>query len=305
MVYIPTFDYQCPVCKGRNVFLDLEEGNIVCKDDGTVIKTREIDYGREWRNFLDESSYKKVRTGYPITFAIHDKGLITDVKLAKNLSGGQKASQNNLNKYQRRVRMSSGKDRNLYLAFEFLERVCSNFNLPDYVKETAAIIYRRAITENKKNKSIKGLMLASIFLTCKIHNIPLPLNELIKFAGFTRRNFSRCYRYLLEKMPNDILNKINSSNNALLYIPKIVKEINLSIEVENLARQILSLALENGLSSGKTAKALAAAAVYLACILTNQKKTQSEIAKIAGITEVTIRNRCKELINNIDVEIKL
>jgi transcription initiation factor TFIIB len=41
---------------------------------------------------------------------------------------------------------------------------------------------------------------------------------------------------------------------------------------------------------------LAAAAVYAASLLTNEKVTQSEVSEVANISEVTIRNRYHELL---------
>jgi transcription initiation factor TFIIB len=40
---------------------------------------------------------------------------------------------------------------------------------------------------------------------------------------------------------------------------------------------------------------LAAAALYIACVINNEKRTQKVIADAAGVTEVTIRNRYKGL----------
>ena len=48
--------------------------------------------------------------------------------------------------------------------------------------------------------------------------------------------------------------------------------------------------------------ALAAATLYMSCILNGEKKTQSEIAKASGITSVTIRNRYSSLKKEIKIQ---
>ena len=45
---------------------------------------------------------------------------------------------------------------------------------------------------------------------------------------------------------------------------------------------------------------LAAAVVYLSCLKTDEKKIQRYIADAAGVTEVTLRNRYKNIISQLD-----
>jgi len=47
---------------------------------------------------------------------------------------------------------------------------------------------------------------------------------------------------------------------------------------------------------------LAAAAVYYAALINGQKVTQRDIANAADITEVTVRNRCKSLLQDFGVK---
>jgi transcription initiation factor TFIIB len=48
---------------------------------------------------------------------------------------------------------------------------------------------------------------------------------------------------------------------------------------------------------------MAAAALYIACLQNNEKITQRSISEAAGVTEVTIRNRYKALIRQLNIEI--
>ncbi|MEK6827388.1 MAG: sigma factor-like helix-turn-helix DNA-binding protein, partial [Nanoarchaeota archaeon] len=59
------------------------------------------------------------------------------------------------------------------------------------------------------------------------------------------------------------------------------------------------------LTSGRGPAGIAAAALYVAALMNDEKKTQREVADIAGITEVTIRNRYKELIEKLKLEDKI
>jgi transcription initiation factor TFIIB len=80
------------------------------------------------------------------------------------------------------------------------------------------------------------------------------------------------------------------------YVPRFASDLDLSDESERRARELLVNARETGILSGKSPVGLAAAAVYAAALLTNEKVTQSEVSDVANISEVTIRNRYKELL---------
>jgi transcription initiation factor TFIIB len=76
-------------------------------------------------------------------------------------------------------------------------------------------------------------------------------------------------------------------------------------EVQSKAVEILRQASEKELTSGRGPTGVAAAAIYISSILCGDRRTQREVAEVAGITEVTIRNRYKELAEELDIEIIL
>lgn len=298
---------RCSNCNKNKILHDPINATLICENCGTVIKSKEIDYGREWRVFFDGNLDKKVRTGTPGTQAIHDKGIGTVIKTVKQnkFTVSQLERIKNLSKYHKRIRINSSIERNLYNAFEVLEKFSSTMNLPKDIKETVAIFYRKIIKNSYiKGKSIKGILAILIFFSCKLANYPVSLEKIISTLNISKREISRCYSYVLQSLPPDMIKKLKS-NNAIIYIPQIINSLNLNPEVEIIAKKILEEALKKGITAGKTPKGLAAATVYLACIISSDKRTQKQIADIASVTEVTIRNRCKELINSLDIEIKL
>ena len=50
---------------------------------------------------------------------------------------------------------------------------------------------------------------------------------------------------------------------------------------------------------------MAAAALYISALLHGEKRTQREVADAAGVTEVTIRNRYKEILVRFSLRPKL
>ena len=81
----------------------------------------------------------------------------------------------------------------------------------------------------------------------------------------------------------------------MTYVSKIAERTGISGQTQGLAIKIIRDAKAKRAASGKDPMGLAAAALYIACLLKNEKKTQKDIAEAAGVTEVTVRNRYKSL----------
>ena len=62
---------------------------------------------------------------------------------------------------------------------------------------------------------------------------------------------------------------------------------------------------EKGLTDGKSPCGVAAACVYIAASVEGFHRTQREISEASNTTEVTIRNRYKEICSVLGVEISL
>ncbi|HLI45583.1 MAG TPA: TFIIB-type zinc ribbon-containing protein [Geobacterales bacterium] len=305
-----TFDYSqvsCDLCGSSNLIINKEEGSLVCKECGNVVAKNLIDLGREWRIFFGEHEESPARTGAPSKMAIHDKGITTDIRLTgkDKFSGMRYEKAISLTRYQRRIRVSSTEERNLYNAFVYLDEIAAKLNLPDRVKETAAQLYRKYMNEcSHKGKSVRGLLSACIYSACKLCDYPMPLKELLGKMDVRSRNFSKYYARIQEVVPKEFNNKIRS-NSTLNYVPPLVDRLKLGSEIEITTKNILEKALNSGMIAGKSPLSLAAAAVYIACTLTDNRRTQRQIAEVSGVTEVTIRNRSKELIRSLDISIEL
>jgi transcription initiation factor TFIIB len=89
----------------------------------------------------------------------------------------------------------------------------------------------------------------------------------------------------------------------LTYVSKIAERTGISGKTQGLAIQILRIARKKRAAAGKDPMGLAAAALYIACLQNNEKKTQKDIAEAAGVTEVTVRNRYKTLKKQLNLEL--
>ncbi len=294
----------CPECGGTDIVCDAERGEYICRNCGYIFAYM-MDEGPEWRAFDLEQKEIRSRGGPPITATIHDKGLTTTVGTFKSstyhkLEPRQVLTMWRLRKWQNRIRVSGSKDRNLAQALGELQRAADVLRLPKYVVDTASEVYREALTVEVKEKSIQGLVGASIYIACKLCRVPRTLNSIARACGMKKRDVGKCYRNLLRALGIKI-----PRMNPKTYIKKFVNQLKLPLEVEKYAEEIYEKASAHRMTSGRGPAGMAAAAVYIIATLFNQRKTQRKIAKIAGVTEVTIRNRYKEFIENIDFIVEI
>lgn len=287
----------CPDCKSDRLKRDTEAGEVVCMNCGVVVDSKIADSGPEWRAFDEEQRVKRTRVGAPLTYTIHDKGLSTMIDwhdrdiYGKSLSPGQKAQVYRLRKLQRRVRVSDYTERNLSIALGEITKISNNLNLPKNIIETASVIYRKAVKERLiRGRSINGITAAATYLACRQCGLPRTLDEVTQSSSVNKKEVSRSYRFLVNE-----LDCYTPPIRPGQYISKISNHLTMQGKVEEIAYKILSAAKEAKLTAGRGPTGLAAAASYTASLLTGERKTQREIAKIAQVTEVTVRNRYKEL----------
>ncbi len=297
----------CPECGSTDLIRDYEAGEIVCERCGYVISTILFDTGPEWRAFDEEQRERRTRVGAPLTWTIHDKGLSTVIDwhdsdiYGRKLKPKQKARIYRLRKWHRRSKVSGATERNLAYALSELTKVAYKLNLPKNVLETASVIYRQVVRKRLiRGRSIQGVAAASIYMACRQCNVIRTLEEVAKASNTSKKEGGRNYRFLLRNLNTKVL-PVNPNN----YVSKFISQLSLSGNAESLAIKIIKIASELKLTSGRGPAGVAAAATYIASLLTDERRTQGEIAKGAHVTEVTIRNRYKELIQKLYIKVKL
>lgn len=288
---------RCEECKSR-LERDSEHGELVCANCGLVQKTKEfsLDY-RPARAFSMEQADERRHSGPPSTISIHDKGLSTDIGWKDKDSYGKSIPQKNrflmyrLRKWQRRIRVANSTERNISSALQELDHKASLLGLPKDARETAAYIYRRALDKNLiRGRSIEGVVAASLYAACRNHEIPRTLDEIAAVTRKGRKEIGRTYRFITRELGLRI--RITKPED---YVPRFCSELKLDNDVQAKTMEILGEAREKELVSGRGPTGVTAAAMYIASILCNKRIPQSEIANKANVTEVTIRNRYKEL----------
>ncbi|MBI2670822.1 transcription initiation factor IIB [Candidatus Woesearchaeota archaeon] len=290
---------KCPECGSINLLLNKEKGEVICKDCGLVVEEKMIDFSHEWREFDHEQSAKRRRAGAPMSYTRYDRGLGTSV--------GQKADVYQLDTKERskffrlrkwQYRISTAIERNLKLALAELKRVSSYLKLPKSVEEESARIYTMAVQRGLvRGRSMESVVAGALYAACRRHEVPRTLDELSEASGIDKKEIGRTYRFITRELGIRIL-----PSNPVDYIPRFASALKLSPETQSKAVEILEQAQEAELTSGRGPTGIAAASLYVAALANNEKRTQREVADVAGVTEVTIRNRYKELLKELKLK---
>ena len=298
---------KCPECTGKHLSKDYERGELVCENCGLVVESGSIDQGPEWRAFDAEQGEKKARTGAPMNYLKHDRGLSTQIGWTNRDSYGKSIPTNNraqlyrMRKWQRRIRISNAVERNLAVALDELNRVASKMDLPKSIRECGAMIYRRAVNKNLiRGRSIEGVVAASLYAACRQSNVPRTLDEVANTSRVGRKEIGRTYRFMGRELNLRLL-----PTSPQDYISRFCSELKLSGAVHTQSIDILKRAEKEELTSGRGPTGVAAAAIYISSIKCDERRTQRDVSDVAGVTEVTIRNRYKELVDKLEIKIDI
>ncbi len=295
----------CPECGSTNIVNDPDSGELICGDCGLVMKDTMVNAGPEWRAFTPTEKNSRSRVGVPLSFAVHDKGLTTMIgrvgrdAFGRKLPMDTKLQMLRLRKWQIRSRVHSSVDRNLAQAMAELDRLSDKLHIPPSIKEKAAVIYRKALDRGLvRGRSINAITAASLYAACRMTQTPRTLREISDQSPIEKKDIARCYRLMLRELEIQM-----PKPEAQLRVPKIAAKVGVGEKTQQTAVDLLRRATELKTTAGKDPMGLAAAALYIACVMCDEKRTQKMIADAAGVTEVTIRNRYKGLKEALDLKI--
>lgn len=287
---------RCTRCGSEELILDPELGEEICGSCGLVLSESLVDYGPEWRAFTSAEKDSRPRTGPAESYSLYDRGRTTRFGLDRDAHGrrldlGTREMMSKLKRYDNRSKMDESWSRNLSIAMAELDRLSAHLHIPQGVREQAALIYRKCLEHDLvRGRSIDAFVAASLYAACRLNQVPRPLKKIVQSSTRERSEVARSYRLLLRE-----LNLRMPIDDPIKFVPSIASRLKLRHETENQAIEILRRAKNLQALSGKDPRGLAAAALYMACVETDDKRVQKDIAAAAGTTEVTLRNRLRGL----------
>jgi transcription initiation factor TFIIB len=303
----------CPECESTLVD-DIQNGERFCSACGVIVAEQMADYGPETKSSSLEEKMKLARATGQTTYSQHDLGITTEIAIGtKDFSGksinSQVANQmHNLRKWQQRVRVSTPRERRLSIVLAKIGETCKTLALSKNVLETASMIYRSLDGKVEvKGKSVVSISAATIYMACKQCGIVRSLDEICRGLCSPKdlkpktKLAARYYRTMVMELGNSTAPVVTMDK----YISKIANLTGTDVRVERLALEISEKTKDRNLADGKAPNGIAAAYLYVASILLGQNVLQRDVSSVAGVTEVTIRNRCKEILTCYKLRVTL
>jgi len=287
----------CPDC-GGSLAADSTRGETVCGECGLVVAEDNIDHGPEWRAFDSAERDQKSRVGAPTTKMMHDDGLSTNIGWqnkdanGNTLSASQREKMQRLRTWNERFRTRDHSERNLKQALGEISRMGSALGVPESARETASVVYRRALDEGLlPGRSIEGIATAALYAAIRQANLPQTIDDMVLVSRVDEQEFTRAYRYINRELALEI-----GPPDPADYLTKFVSAVGASDELARRACDLLETGKAANVHSGKSPVGLAAAAIYAAGLLVNEELTQETVSDATDVSTVTIRDRYRELL---------
>jgi transcription initiation factor TFIIB len=286
----------CCICDSGRQITDLASGEIICGSCGRVSPDKAMENRAEWRTFSSENISRQ-RVGSPSSLAFHDMGLSTIIgKVNKdsaghNLDASMDYRMQRLRTWDARTRVQAAGHRSLMQAFSELERLKDKLGLSNAIVQKTAYIYRKAQEKRlARGRSVSSILAAATYIACREMGAARTLRDFTEITNVKRKALSRSYRLLVLKLDIKV-----PSMDLMKCIAKIANKAKLGEKTQRMAMFTMNDLINKEIAAGKDPMSLAATVLYLSCLTNGEATTQKEIAEAAGVTEVTIRTRFKDL----------
>jgi transcription initiation factor TFIIB len=284
------------MCDSGRQVTDLESGEIICDNCGRVSPDKAMENRAEWRTFDSENNSRQ-RVGSASSIALHDMGLSTIIGKVNKDSAGHNldASMNyrmqRLRTWDARTRVRAAGHRNLMRAFNELGKLKDKLGLSDAIVQKTAYIYRKAQEKRlARGRSVSSILAAATYIACREMGAARTLRDLTEITNVKRKALSRSYRLLVLELDIKV-----PSMDLMKCIVKIANKAKLGEKTQRMAMSTMNDLINKEIPAGKDPMGLAATVLYLSCLTNGETTTQRDIAEAAGVTEVTIRTRFKDL----------
>ncbi|XP_038983344.1 plant-specific TFIIB-related protein 1-like [Phoenix dactylifera] len=148
-----------------------------------------------------------------------------------------------------------------------------------------------------RNRSVEALATAALVQAIREAQEPRTLQEISTASNLPQKEIGKYIKILGEALK---LSQPINSNSISVHMPRFCILLQLNKCAQELAAHIGEVVVNKCFCTRRNPISISAAAIYLACQLEDKRKTQAEICKVMGLTEVTLRKVYKELLENWD-----
>ena len=254
----------CPECSGKEIKNE-GDGIMSCQKCDSI-----FDSGPQWTSYNPETQFP------------------TQTKNMEN----KNLNSRTILKWQKETRTGNLASKSILLASEEIERIANELKLSDSIKESALEIFSSSSKAGLvRGRSSEKVAAAAIYSACRMGNLPRTLDEIADKSNLNRNELSRLHKLIVRKLKLKI-----AFTSLSILLPRFVTKLALNNIVQEIAQEIIDLVENSNYRQGISPAALLGAALYISCKNNKTRRSQLEIAKAVGTSEVTLRNRAKEII---------
>jgi len=277
----------CPHHPEAALLEDYRAGDTICSYCGLVVGDRVIDVGSEWRTFSSESGKEdKSRVG-----STENSLLGSDLSTMIGPSPGGRGPAMYSNNRTGGASTTTT-DRALKDAFNLMTTMSDRINLPRTITDKANLLFK-TVYEGRmlKGRANAAIAAACLYIACRQEGVPRTFKEIVAVCSVNKKEIGRCFKLIV---------KCHKTNVELIttgdFMSRFCGTLSLSRQIQKAATTIASRAVDMDIVPGRSPISVAAAAMYLASQASRDKRGQKEIADIAGVADVTIRQSYKLLL---------
>lgn len=182
---------------------------------------------------------------------------------------------------------------NLEIALQAIDDIAKSNEISSDARARATKFYQQTLEEHSilYGWGIETAACACLYLACKVEHEGISPGDLASGSeNVDKKIVLRRAKQLRRELGLEFLDIVD----PFQYVEPYINDLGASEEIQDRTEEILNIIADTQLVSGKSPRAVAAAAIYNASIDESQKIIQKEISKVADVTEVTIRNRYQE-----------
>lgn len=290
-------DRTCPECASSHLVLDDVRGELVCDDCGLVLHDHAMDASPEWSAYSAEDAARVSHSGTPRDPLTGASGMTTVIPAPHRDAHGNtipfegRSALYRIQRLQRHASHGLPGERSLPEATRVLERYVAALDLPRNVRDEAGFLSHKAIQRKlARGRSIEVLVAATVYAACRIAGVPRTLDELERVTGLPKTRVGAAYRSLHRELALTV-----HAAHPTDYVERFCSELGLDRGVEREALTLLQAFEPPGSATSVSPCGTAGAAIYLASLVRGQPRSEKAIARVAGVSEVTLRNRYLEM----------
>jgi transcription initiation factor TFIIB len=286
----------CEVCSSDVVLTD--DGFLTCKNPACSIlyKDESLDQSAEWRYYGadDNQNNDPTRCGMPVNPLLKESSYGCKVMCE---GGSYSQDMMKIRRYTEWQSMPY-REKAQYDMFQKITIFAQNKGISKMIIDEALRVHKR-ISEHKTFRSLNrdGVVSASIYIACKIHNCPRTPKEIASIFNLDNTSATKGCKNAVSII-NELESNLDNSEKTNFcktkpeaFIERYCSRLSINDELTKLCQFIAVMIEKQNLIPENTPHSIASGIIYFVACMCRLPITKKDVNRISDMSEVTI-NKC-------------